>query len=158
MPERGSVLLASALVVALTAAGWAQESSRRDARVGAAAGFETLKALEGRWRGVDAKGRGVDVSVEVVSGGTAVLETMAPEGEPTMVTVFHLDGDEIGLTHYCSSGNQPRLRAAVAAQGTDPIGDLRFRFRDATNLETPTAGHIDGLTITFRDPDHIRQE
>ena len=46
----------------------------------------------------------------------------------------------------------------VAAQGTNSIGDLRFTFRDATNLETPTGGHIDALTITFRDPDHITQE
>ena len=72
MSERGSVFLASVLVVAMTAAGWAQESSRRNAGVGAAAGFEHLKALAGRWHGVDAEGRGVDVSVEVVSGALAI--------------------------------------------------------------------------------------
>jgi hypothetical protein len=134
-------------------AGAAQRSAAADQH-GAAAGFEKLKSLAGEWRSVDADGRPVDVSYEVVSGGAALLETLAPAGEPTMVTVYHLDGDELALTHYCSGGNQPRLRAAAPP---GEIAALRFTFLDATSLAKPTEGHIHALTLTFHDDDHVTQ-
>lgn len=84
----------------------------------------------------------------------AVLETLAPANEPSMVTLYHLDGDELVLTHYCSAGNQPRLHAEP------PAGDVRaleFRFLDVTNLAAPSAGHMHDLTLTFREDGRVTQ-
>lgn len=58
------------------------------------------------------------------------------------------------MTHFCSAGNQPRMRAAVAA---GEIKKLDFDFLDATNLAKPTAGHIHRLSLAFQDQNHLAQ-
>lgn len=120
----------------------------------AASGFERLKALAGEWRAKDAEGQPVNVSYTVVSGGSALVETLAPAKEPSMVTVYHLDGDRLMMTHYCGSGNQPRMLAEVPA---GEIQDLTFIFLDATNLAKPSDGHMESLAFTFPDADHVTQ-
>jgi hypothetical protein len=72
-----------------------------------------------------------------------------------MVTIYHRDGGALVATHYCSMGNQPRMRATeVPADGKT----IRFRFADITNLAKPGGDHIKHLTVTFQDPDHLTQE
>lgn len=56
------------------------------------------------------------------------------------------------LSHYCSAGNQPRMRAEVPA---GEIKSLDFKFVDATNLKKATDGHINHMTIKFQDKDHV---
>jgi hypothetical protein len=70
-----------------------------------------------------------------------------------MVTMYHRDGAGLVATHYCSMGNQPRMRAADGDAKT-----IRFRFADITNLAKPDGGHIKDLTVTFQDADHMTQE
>lgn len=120
----------------------------------AAASFEKLKTLAGEWQGAGADGKMRTVTYQLISGGTAVLETMTPAGEPSMVTVYYLDGDRLLLTHFCSAGNQPRLRAASPA---GEIKKLDFDFLDATNLAPPAAGHIHRLRLAFQDQHHLAQ-
>lgn len=67
--------------------------------------------------------------------------------------MYHRDGAGLVATHYCSIGNQPRMRAADADAKT-----IRFRFADITNLASPDGGHIKDLTVTFQDADHMTQE
>ncbi len=69
-----------------------------------------------------------------------------------MVTVYHRDGTGLVATHYCSAGNQPRMRSAEADGKT-----ISFRFADITNLTKPDATHIRHLTVTFEDADHFTQ-
>ena len=72
-----------------------------------------------------------------------------------MVTIYHLDGDSVILTHYCMADNQPRMRASgLSADGKL----LDFKFVDATNLAKPTDMHMHALKMTFVDTDHITQE
>ncbi|HEY7462544.1 MAG TPA: hypothetical protein VIC59_11815 [Gemmatimonadota bacterium] len=120
----------------------------------AARGLEKLKSLAGDWQARRADGTPVEVSYRFVSGGSAVLETLAPANEPEMVTLYHLDGDDIVLTHYCSAGNQPRLRAERAAGDSH---SLEFHFADATNLAGPSAGHINDLSLTFLEDGSVTQ-
>ncbi len=120
-----------------------------------AAGFDRLKVLVGEWEGKGEGGRPLHVSYKLVSGGSALLETLAPSGEPEMLTVYNLDGNNLMLTHYCSSGNQPRMRAPAAASGNP---ELTFVFLDATNLASPDAGHMRKLVIRFEDNDHFTQK
>src|SRR5579883_3440161 len=78
-----------------------------------AAGFESLKKLAGDWVqiGKDGKPAGPVVSsIRVTSAGTAVEETLFPGTAHEMVTMYHLDGGELVLTHYCALGNQPHMR------------------------------------------------
>jgi hypothetical protein len=120
----------------------------------AAAGFNKLKSLAGDWQGKDPDGNDLKVNYQVVSGGSALIETLQNANEPSMVTLYHLDGDKLMVTHYCSSGTQPRM---VAETPAGDIKNLNFKFFDITNLANPDAGHMRSLAVTFQGQDHIRQ-
>jgi len=115
--------------------------------------FEQIKTLAGEWEGTSS-GRPVRTSFHVVANGSAVLNMLEPSGEPEMVSVFHLDGPALMVTHYCSAGNQPRM---VARASYDPTL-ISFRFKDITNLSSPTAGHMRQVVLKVTDADHHRQE
>ena len=116
-------------------------------------GYEKLKALVGEWEGKTADGKSVQVSYQLVSGGTALLETLQPPGDATMVTLYVPDGNRVAVTHYCSAGNQPRMRTVAIA--TTPA-KLDFSFVGGTNL-TSSAGHMHRLVVAFEDNDHFAQ-
>lgn len=118
----------------------------------AAPAFDKLKALAGEWQGKASDGSERKVSYRIASGGSTVIETLTPPNEPEMVSVYHRDGDSLVLTHYCSAGNQPRMRAEVSA---GEVKTLDFKFADATNLKKATDGHINHMTIKFQDKDHV---
>jgi hypothetical protein len=119
----------------------------------AAAGFEKLKPLVGEWEGTGPHGS-TNISYQLVSGGSAIMETLVPTGEPSMVTMYHLNSDKLMMTHYCSIGNQPRMQAEVL---DSEIKKINFTFVDVTNLANRAAGHMIGLTLTFDDKDHLMQ-
>jgi hypothetical protein len=117
--------------------------------------FEALKPLVGGWQGSSDEGKPVTISYALVSGGSALVETLETGKDPGMVTVYYPDGDRLMMTHYCSLHNQPRMRAtAPPAVG----GKLPFEFVDATNLTSPDAMHMHRLVVTLVDKDHIVQE
>ncbi len=115
------------------------------------ADLEKLKSLAGEWEGKPETSAGARATYEIVSNGTAVVETLS-EGDETMITVYHADGDRLAMTHYCD-GNQPRMRSEKPAAGET----LKFTFVDATNLASPEAGHMRSLAIWIEDPDQITQ-
>ncbi len=119
----------------------------------AAAGFEKLKSLVGEWQGTGPHGK-VNVSYQLISGGSALMEILDPISEPSMTTIYHLDGDKLAMTHYCSIGNQPRMQAEVPA---GEIGEFNFTFVDVTNMANASQGHMRHLTITFQDKDRFTQ-
>jgi hypothetical protein len=115
----------------------------------AKAAFERLKTLAGEWEGKLGADTG-QVSYEVISGGSAILErfsstAMGPGGN--MVSVYHLDGQRLMMTHYCLAQNQPRL---VAKSYDAAKGELVFEFLDVTNV-SPGAGYISGAIFRFGD-------
>jgi hypothetical protein len=119
----------------------------------AADGLDPLLALAGDWKGTGPHGE-ASATYEVFSNGSAVVETLRPHGEVTMVTVYHLDGKDLRLTHYCAAQNQPRMKAP----GVDPAAkSVTFEFVDVTNVSSPDEGHMGGLELTFVDSDHLRQ-
>ena len=120
----------------------------RTAGVDAAAAFAKLKTLAGTWEGHSKDMGKVRVTYEIVANGTAVLENESGEKMPAMVTLYHLDGPRLLLTHYCMAGNQPRREAKTFDART---GDLTFDFIDATNLVKPGAGHMHAVTYRFID-------
>src|SRR5215207_1923084 len=80
--------------------------------------FELLKGLAGSWGPLDESGRptGEVTNVfRVTAGGTAVEETVFPGAEHEMITLYYLRDGAVQLTHYCTAGNQPRMRALPGA-------------------------------------------
>jgi len=104
----------------------------------AAAAFERLKGLVGEWEAVQANGQKATSRFEVIAAGSALLERETGMGSE-MITLYHLDGDRLLLTHYCMAGNQPRMRLNAFDPAT---GELAFEFLDATGLPNPAAGHM----------------
>jgi len=140
------------LLFVLTAIGGAVPSARAQSE--ATRGLEKLKSLAGIWHGTGPDGSTLAVSYEIASGGTALMETRVPSNEPEMITLFHLDGDALALTHYCSAGNQPRMQAEPTPHSAD---EMNFAFVDVSNLTTPSAGHMRALRMVFQDDDHLTQ-
>lgn len=117
--------------------------------------FASLTGLAGHWRGTDTLGHRVQITFRVISGGSALLsELVEPEEQEDMITMFHLDGHRLLLTHYCSAGNQPRMEGTASSDGKT----ITFDFIDATNLKPHQIGHMRRLVIRLLDPDHHTEE
>lgn len=123
----------------------------------AARTFQAFKDLAGRWQATDDGGHAVTASYEVVARGSAVLERYQRPGEDgspvTMITLYHLDGEDLMLTHYCMAGNQPRMRAAELDESS-----VRFELLDATGLTSPGAGHMHRAVFRFQGEDRFTTE
>jgi hypothetical protein len=119
------------------------------------AGWDKLKTLVGEWEGTIGEEHGaVTVTYRLVSNGSTLMETMDVPGHThTMITMYAPDApnDRIVATHYCASGNQPRMAAKDLKGNT-----IDFEFLDATN-----AGEgedlMRALVVKFQDPDHFQQ-
>jgi hypothetical protein len=114
--------------------------------------FDQIKKLEGSWESTD-KDHPCSVTYKPGSGGSVMVETMAMGNHGEMLTVYHPDGDDLVLTHYCMVGNQPRMRAAKEQKA----GALKFDFDGGANMK-PADKHMHSLTVTFVDADHVKQE
>jgi hypothetical protein len=122
--------------------------------IDATAAWSRLKSLAGEWEGQSSMGK-LRLQYELIAGGTALVEHERSENTPEMLTVYHLDGKRLVLTHYCMAGNQPRMEARSFNPGT---GDLQFQFVDATNLPDPNAGHMRSVAMRLIDDKHLAAE
>ena len=122
------------------------------------AALERLKTLAGTWRGhvVTENGPPATVVYSVTAAGTAVTEALFPGTSHEMLTVYHLEGDDLVLTHYCAMGNQPRMKLAGSA-GSDPV-ELRFDFVGGTNLDPARDAHMHSGRLTLRGADRLEAE
>jgi hypothetical protein len=123
---------------------------------GTSPAWEKMKSLAGEWSGTMNHGgqeMPVSVSYTLVSSGTSLMERLTTPDGSDMVTMYHPDGSRIMMTHYCSGGNQPRMRTE-----TSSADSIAFDFVDATNLASPKAEHMRKLVVKFQDADHFTQE
>jgi len=142
----------ASLAVAILAAG-ASADEKHEHKDGAKnPALEKLKKLAGEWVAVDDKGKEQLVSVfKVTSAGSAVHETIFPGTPMEMVSVYHMDGKDLIMTHYCALGNQPKMKL-------DPTGkdnQLKFVFAGGTNLDSAKDMHMHDGTINIVDDNHI---
>ncbi|MBI5068557.1 MAG: hypothetical protein HZB56_09975 [Deltaproteobacteria bacterium] len=146
---RATAALAALL---LATAARAEEPKKATA---ARAQLEKLKALAGTWKG-KAGEPGSDktfdavVTYRVTGAGSAVVEIIGPGTPHEMVTVYHLDGDDLLLTHYCAAGNQPTMRAVKS----DAPDVLAFDFLRGSNMK-PTDVHMHSARIQLPGPDKV---
>ncbi len=118
--------------------------------------WEKMKSLVGEWEGtMDHGGQAmpVKVSYSLVSSGSSIMERLSTPDGSDMVTMYYPDGSGLMMTHYCSEGNQPRMKAAPSSGDT-----LAFNFVDAIGLASPQAEHMNKLVVRFQDADHFTQE
>src|SRR4030095_3953987 len=117
-----------------------------------------IKALIGNWSGTFQWSGGrhdsgsMNATYYLTGNGSAVVENLMNESTPVMTSVYHLDGPDLRLTHFCGAQNQPRLKARHIDLGH---GAIDFEFVDATNLRSPDAPHVHGLEIRLVDADHL---
>lgn len=119
--------------------------------------LDRFKALAGEWvaaqDGPMTKKGDLVARYQVTAGGTAVLETVFPGTEHEMVTVYHADGADIVLQHFCMEGNQPRMRAK--APGAKRV---EFAFDGGTNIDPARTRHMNRAWVEFTSKDALRTE
>lgn len=129
------------------------EAGKSNAKI-AHSTFARLKKLAGKWKGRSTKGWEEDVSYKVIARGTVlVVNSFDAHPNETMMTMYHMDGDRLMLTHYCVAKNQPRL---VATSFSADGNTVTFTFKDATNIPSRDKGHMDKLILTFIDENTIK--
>ena len=115
--------------------------------------FDLLKGLEGNWAGKNSQGQpSLQVTFRMTAGGSALMSEIHGHGPENMITMFHMDGDRLLMTHYCGAGNQPRMKVIAS----DPKS-VTFEFFDGTNIG-PGDGHMQRVTFTLPDADHHSEE
>ena len=118
--------------------------------------FERLKSLDGDWTGTSTKGWTETIRYQTIAAGSCVQESsFGAHPNESMVTLFHLDGPRLMLTHYCVAKNQPRL---VATELAPDASTVTFTFLDATNLASRDKGHMDKVRFHFVGPDEFTSQ
>ena len=114
--------------------------------------FDLLKSMEGKWAGKNQQGQPIEVTFRMTAGGSALMSEIHGHGPENMITMFHMDGDRLLMTHYCGAGNQPRMKVISA-----DAKSVSFEFFDGTNIG-PGAGHMQHVTFAASDSDHHTEE
>jgi len=137
--------LAAALALLVTASAWAQSDAQKV--------LQRFKTMEGTWTGKGAHGDTAEVGYRVIAGGTSVMADIKM-GDEAMTSLFYVDGGRLLMTHFCPSGNQPRMQAMIGPDGNT----VTFDFLDATNLPSLQAGHMHKVVYVFGDGDHYSED
>jgi hypothetical protein len=121
------------------------------------AAFEQVKSLAGEWVAAEdgemMKKGDLVARYAVTAAGSAVVETVFPGSPHEMVTVYHPDGADLVLTHFCMEGNQPRMRAR------QPKGArFEFTFDGGANIDPGRDRHMHSAWLEILGADEIRNE
>jgi hypothetical protein len=109
--------------------------------------FEKMKSLVGEWKATIPQMGEVRAIYSLHSDGGALLEELIEPDKTSMITVYTPNGNDLAMTHYCSSHNQPHM----VAKG----GSFTFVADSVANLPTKDAEHMSGVTFDFKDADHF---
>src|SRR6266404_891382 len=114
--------------------------------------FEKMKTLAGSWEG-SVMGMSVQTTIRVTSRGNAILHEVTSSGMPdNPITMIYVDGDRLLLTHYCDSGNRPRMEGKISPDGNS----VEFTLFDITgNTEK---GFMNRIAFTIVDANHHNEE
>ena len=112
--------------------------------------FEQMKMLVGNWEGMAMQGEegspGV-VTYRLTASGSVILETMNGGTPGEMITMYHLDGENLMLTHYCAVRNQPRMKAKHSVN----TKSIDFAYFDGTNMDPKKDMYMHGVKFNFAD-------
>ncbi|HET6975273.1 MAG TPA: hypothetical protein VFI24_03045 [Pyrinomonadaceae bacterium] len=125
----------------------ASQPTASAAQTDARKAFEKMKTLAGSWQGT-IMGISIDVTIRVVSSGTAILHeaNTTGEGPPKHeITMFYVEGDRLLAIHYCDAGNRARFEGKISADGKTS----EFNFLDVTG--STRGGLVKRLAFTVID-------
>lgn len=120
--------------------------------------LDRLRSLAGdwsgtfQWTGARTDAGKMNVHYYVTGNGSAIVEDLSTGDTPNMTSVYHADGADLRLTHFCGAQNQPRLKANKVDVAN---GVFAFDFLDATNLRSPDAPHVTGLEMHMISADRL---
>lgn len=152
MKHARTLLAVAALAMLLVAT----TSIADDKKPAASLGFDAIKKLAGDWVEVkDGKPTDTVVSrIRVTAGGSAVVETLFPGTGHEMVTMYHMEGPDVVLTHYCVLGNQPKMKLEPGADANK----LVFKFAGGSNIKAEKDNHMHQGTINIVDANTVKSE
>jgi hypothetical protein len=131
-------------------------ADEQQSKIAKSPAFERMKTLVGSWKGTVNEG-GAQLQrkarFKMISDDSALAHWLDEDAPHEMLTMFHMDGDQLMATHYCAAHNQPRM---VLVSGGDP-NRLVFKFKDGTNIQ-PDAGHMQQVAFVFDVPNHHIEE
>ena len=112
--------------------------------------FEVFQSLKGSWmiRAGD-KTLPFQMTYDVESHATIVAEQFGKE-----LSVFYVDGSSLLMTHFCSRGNQPRLKLKSGGRA----GRYEFEMFDITNLKEASDAHVEKIIYEILDMQHVNLE
>lgn len=117
----------------------------------AASAFEFLKTLTGNWERAggdhDHGGDSHAVIFKTTAAGSSVMETIFPGEAMEMISMYHMDGDNLLLTHYCALQNAPILKF----EKSDKPGEIKFIFHDGTNFDPKVDAHVHEGVMRIKD-------
>ena len=116
-----------------------------------AASFAEMKGLVGVWRQAEKAASPLRMRFSLTAGGSALVEEWLRGSQPHSMTIYHRDGKGLVATHYCPQDNQPRL--ALLPQSAGKV--LRFKFRDATDLDAVHESHLVVLAFDLSHEEKI---
>ena len=140
------------VAVAVLAMGVRAEEPKPAGKGDKSATLDKVKKLVGTWVAEDDKGQPTETVVsvfKVTAAGSAVTETIFPGQPHEMVSVYHMDGKDAVMTHYCAMGNQPKMKIEPADK------ELKFVFAGGSNLDPAKDMHMHEGSIKWTDEDHI---
>jgi len=162
--KRTMVLVSSlALVFALAPASWAgqtkdgKKAANAPEKVvyDAASAFEFLKTLAGDWdRASGDHEHGSSsrlVSFKVTAAGSSIVETYNAGQPSEMVSIYHMDGNQLLLTHYCALKNAPVMKF----EKTDKPGEIKFAFNGGTNFDPKVDAHVHQGALEIKDKNTV---
>ncbi len=157
MNSRKSLILLGFLGVLAAFAAPVRAGEHDHAAAAGPAALDRFRALAGEWVAAEdgemVKKGDLVARYQVTAGGSAVVETVFPGTPHEMVTVYHAEGEDVVLTHYCLEGNQPRMRAQGGAGER-----VEFAFAGGANIDPATSRHMHSATFRFLGPDEIESE
>lgn len=114
--------------------------------------FEKLKTLAGSWQG-SVMGMSVQTTIRVTSSGNAILHEVTSSVRPDdPITMIYVDGDRLLLTHFCDSGNRPRMEGKLSPDSNS----VEFNLVDITG--STQRGFMNRMVFTFVDANHHNGE
>lgn len=130
--------------------------------------FEKLKTLAGSWEG-SIMGIPVQITIRVTSSGNAILHEGTSSGmKDNPITMLYVESDRLLLTHYCDSGNRPRMQGKLSPDGKTVTFDFldvsgnaqRFLMHDAAFTLIDANHHIEEWTyiLSGKPPTRGRAE
>ena len=68
-----------------------------------------------------------------------------------MISIYHMDGDNLLLTHYCALQNAPIMKF----EKSDKPGEIKFAFHGGTNFDPASDAHVHEGVMVIKDANTI---